>query len=146
MKVENIKRLAQKLRRLRHEEHYDQSTWVSKTACGTAACIAGHAALLAGAKFTKCPCGCGESFVCTLDGQRATIDEVARKFLGLSYDQSMTLFTGAPYEVRGWPEPFRDRWSNAVLGNVREGNKKAERPSRIAADFLDAIADKKVKL
>lgn len=33
---------------MRHAEHFDMGTWGTKTECGTTACIAGHALLLAG--------------------------------------------------------------------------------------------------
>lgn len=36
---------------MRHAEHFDMDTWGAKTECGTTACIAGHALLLAGYKM-----------------------------------------------------------------------------------------------
>lgn len=46
-----LKRLRTRFLRMRHTEHFDMGTWGTKTECGTTACIAGHALLLAGYKL-----------------------------------------------------------------------------------------------
>ena len=145
MNIENIRRLALKMRRLRHEEHYDQGEWVRQTSCGTAACLAGHAAMLAGAKLKihACQCGCGgpsggPGYSCNLDGKDNAIADVARKFLGLTNEQASLLFSASP--ATAWPSEFRTRWVEAKF------SLNNERPSRIAADLLTALADGKVKL
>lgn len=50
MNVELLKKVATKLRRMRHKEHFDMDSYVGETDCGTAACIAGWACLLSGLK------------------------------------------------------------------------------------------------
>lgn len=147
MNVKNIKALAKKLRRLRHEEHYNQSRFVQQTACGTACCIAGHAALLAGYK----PLGSGSNYDPQTDMQKAGdvefVADVAERFLGLTGYQAGILFTGDPAGKRevhniSWPEEFAIRWQKAHRGP----KVKRERPSRIAADLLESIASGKVRL
>lgn len=171
MNVENIRALAKKLRRLRHEEHYDQSGWVEKTSCGTAACIAGHAALLAGYKPFLTP-GCSD-FTCfesnckrvshttfhsekmkDSEGKAERVDTIAKRFLGVAGAKARQLFSGEPdgagYDKNcnpvsetAWPAEYAKRWASAKGGDPAAG---CERPSRVAADLLDAIADGKVKL
>jgi hypothetical protein len=69
---------------------------------------------------------------------------VARELLGLSPKQADRLFSSSPddgyYGGIGWPEPFGERWHEVVQFRSKE------RKSRIAADFLDAIADTNGKI
>lgn len=48
--IELLKRLRTRFLRMRHSEHFDMETLASKTECGTAMCIAGHALELGGVK------------------------------------------------------------------------------------------------
>lgn len=143
MNIENIRALAKKMRRLRHEEHYDQGLYVEKTACGTVACLAGHAALMAGWK----PFKDSEGNVCDYamkgpEGKMKDIATIAKQHLGINTRKAIRLFTPNPEddEYTRWPEEFAARWEAAVFSD------SDERPSRIAADLLDAIAAGKVKL
>jgi hypothetical protein len=80
-----------------HPEQHDQSEWI----CGTAACVAGHAALLGGWKpVFNPPCGT-EGCDCHLttslvekDGQRRGVDLVAVNLLGLAAGTAYELFRG----------------------------------------------------
>lgn len=112
-----IRQVAQKLRRLRHEEHYNQAVVIAKTECGTAACIAGHTLI----EIEKRNGASGD----------------AAEALGLTVRKAARLFCPDPdfCAAHRWPKAFAERWA---------GNK--ERRSRIAADLLDAIADGKVEL
>lgn len=129
-----LRRLARKLRRLRHEEHYRQSTYISRTQCGTAACIGGHAAI-----------EIGRQKVYDHAKKHGRIGELGavRQILGL---RNGRLFAPDPREPWGeryntaWPELFAARWDARLRGE------SDERFSRIAADLLDAIADGTVKL
>lgn len=157
MNVENIRALARKLRRIRHEEHYNQGRWMQRTACGTSACIAGHAAAMAGYRPVRRP-DVGEGPYETIEPDspmpvvvcaerpkaKRKLSEVAREWLGLTHSQESALFSEFP-DV-DWPEPFAQRFDAAKHGAVIEGNNGVERPSRVAADLLDAIAAREVKL
>lgn len=145
MNVEALRALAKKLRRLRHEEHYDQSLYAQKTACGTACCLAGHVAAGLGAKFIfKKEFYIVNPFAmfATLGGRRRRVSSIAREELKLGRVAAARLFSEAP--GLDWPEPFASRWEKRCL--CRRGKDKSRRPSRIAADLLDALADGIVKL
>lgn len=118
-----LRRLARKLRRLRHEEHYDQSTYGTHGDCGTAACIAGHAVSLLGGKFSL------RHWNWMLEGKPANARSIAQRAIRL--EDPDRVFSACP-EVR-WPSPFSDRWNRRW--------QTGERPSRIAADYLDHLAD-----
>lgn len=125
-----LRAVAKKLRGLRHEEHYDQNKVMVKTQCGTAACIGGWAATLAPGVKVDWPFG---SHVLTYKGR--TVKEstlvFARRQLGISNQMARWLFSGGP--TLAWPDAYAQRLTGG------------ERPSRVAADLLDAIADGKVK-
>lgn len=128
-----LRRLARKLRRLRHEEHYDQASYGRNTNCGTAACVAGHALIESGYKFLFGVGGNRQGII--KDGKTFDsfdVSDLAGIELGLSYGDSATLFSASPNS--DWPEPFRSRWAESDDGGT-------ERPSRIAADYLDHLAD-----
>jgi hypothetical protein len=129
---EALRKLARKLRGLRHEEHYSQGSWCNKTACGTAACIAGHLAIQA---------GLSPRVAHEVSGH---IAHVANRLLGpVNTSRLFFAWPEIPFGILdtdpAWPAPFSDRW-RAAKWNM------GERPSRIAADLLDAIADGKVKI
>lgn len=48
-----LKRLRTRFLRMQHAEHFNMDTWGTKTECGTTACIAGHALLLAGYRMRR---------------------------------------------------------------------------------------------
>ena len=123
-----MKKVAARLRRLRHEKHYDQESWAIKTPCGTAACIAGHTLIAAGLSPVQL-------IKFHLDINSPSIEDAAQGLLGLDSGQSCDLFWPSGLL---WPEEFAERFRNA--------KRRRERLSRIAADLLDAVADGKVKL
>lgn len=131
--VEALRALAKKLRRLRHEEHYNQRVWATKTACGTAACVAGHAAVMAGWKLLPQPRHDQSGTCCVKGKDEGAVEVVGAEVLGL--DWPCNLFSEDP--ATSWPEPFRSRW--------KKRERSGERPSRIAADYLEAIANGEVE-
>jgi hypothetical protein len=143
-----LRRLARKLRRLRHEEHFNQSTWAQVGLCGTAACIAGHAVIEAGWRPVEDPDEPEMGYLTHCrkgNGRIEDIEGAAARLLGLPSpddrdcwgdDEIYDLFSGDAGHQ--WPKPYADRWLNKT--------ETGERPSRIAADLLDAIADGKVSL
>lgn len=138
-----LRRLARKLRRLRHEEHYAQEVTAVKTSCGTAACIAGHTVDELKYRLVFEPRLQHDRGDLALDeclhpmtGKPVSVIEAARKELGLSQDAACALFSAYPTE--SWPEVYASRLAR------RDDTK--ERPSRIAADLLDAIADTNGKI
>jgi len=76
-----------------HPEEWRQSDWASKSACGTAYCVAGHAVVMSGytASFSSKNWATG---FCVKDGRRGHIDTVAREVLGLDLWQAQDLFHG----------------------------------------------------
>lgn len=130
MNAENLRILAHELRA--DPESYDQSTLGRVTDCGTVACIAGHATWLSG----EVP-----------RGKIADGAEIARKWLGLDFDESEILFTAWPMKCsedcetcKGWPAGWGSRFLAAQSGDSPES------PAHVAADLLDALADGKVSL
>jgi hypothetical protein len=125
-----LRAVAKKLRGLRHEGHYDQTEVMVKTDCGTAACIGGWAAKLAPGVKVDWPFG---KYNLTYKGR--TVKEstlvFARRRLGINKRLASWLFSGGA--TLAWPDAYAQRLAGG------------ERPSRVAADLLDAIADGKVK-
>jgi hypothetical protein len=148
MNKQLIERLAVKLSRIRHEEHYNQSVWAKQTKCGTAACIAGHAAIEAGWEpIDKAHYGFHIDEACK-SGKWGDISEVARKALRLTETQAFILFD---HDGSHWPEPFNQRFSKALRKlpwKPANSKRKAriERPSRVAAALLRAVLKGEVKL
>lgn len=70
-----------------HPEEWDQTDWASMTSCGTACCVAGHAAVMTG--HTPDFRGYGSTHV-TSDGRY--ICDVAREELRLEHWQADDLF------------------------------------------------------
>lgn len=81
-----IRKLIARLRRIK-PERYNQSRW-----CGTACCIAGHAARMEGWK------NAGWAFV-RKDGEKVSVEYVARRILGLDSWEAGNLFDGTAH---GW--------------------------------------------
>lgn len=130
-----LRALVTKLRRLRHEEHYDQGVFVDKTSCGTAACIAGQALLMAGYKPAVGGASC--DFI-DPKGRVGFAQDQAINLLGLTPDEAEILFTAEP--GGRWPDKFARRWD--ALPSTRRSRKALppkKRPSRIAADLLEAF-------
>lgn len=126
--VPMLRQLAERMRNLPDEAMYRQEVYAMSAPCGTACCIAGHAVILAGYRLVRGETG---EFVCEKEaGELLDIHDVAVELLGLS--QWCDLFDGDP-EV-DWPEPFAGRWEHALEFG-------GERPSRIAADYLDHLAN-----
>jgi hypothetical protein len=140
-----LRKVAAKLRGLRHEKHYDQSTYGQSNDCGTAACIAGWTVLLSGYRLPlpKTAAEAADVYAICIgpDGKRLKIHTVARGLLGLTANQAANLFDGG---ACSWPAEYSERFDDALY--PVKGETPKERPSRIAADLLDAIADGKVSL
>lgn len=118
--------VARRLRNLKHEEHYNQATWVAGTICGTTCCIAGHTLLAAGLTPKQ---------LMRVDDGDGTPD-LARRLLGLTDAQADRLFSADTSE---WPEEYAARFMNTSPWGD-------ERPSRVAADLLEAIAQGRVEI
>lgn len=138
LRVRRLRALAGRLRRLRCEEHFDQQIWMVRRPCGTAACVAGHALIMKGGpRIRKLLAGLrrndpGDYFAS--DDARA-----AAEYLRLSHPEAEVLFTSSPQLF--WPEPFGSRWHRSYKRWRPTYRDPSRRKSRIAADFLDAIAD-----
>lgn len=116
---------AKRLRALKHEEHYNQGIWATETSCGTAGCIAYHVVMSA---------GCPSHGALNLP---FGVKKTARVLLGLAPAEIETLFSD---DGRNWPSAFGKRFDDTVCG------RSIERPSRVAADLLEALAKGRVKL
>jgi hypothetical protein len=142
MKREMLRKLARRLRRLRHQEHYDQRVVAARSACGTRACLAGHAVMMVDRKLPLDRDSWSES---EQPWDDVKILDRARVILGLTYVQADRLFTARPgYGEDCWPPEFAERW--CATAQVPKPKHKERWPSRIAADLLDALADGKVEL
>jgi hypothetical protein len=85
-----------------HPQEWDQQTWITKADCGTVACFAGWAVLLAHPEAeavygVPCSCGACDRVAATanavrLGGRKASIEDVARDALGLTCKEGMRLF------------------------------------------------------
>jgi len=77
-----------------HPETHNQHDWGYETACGTTMCVAGHAAVLSGAKLNYFDFGNErKAYECTLpDGTITGIDRYAQEMLGLTDEQADNLF------------------------------------------------------
>lgn len=71
-----------------HPEEHDQQQW-----CGTACCIAGHAALMTGWQMQTFSCGSTSSYL-TRDGLRDHAESIAMEELGLGRAEAYELFSG----------------------------------------------------
>jgi hypothetical protein len=74
-----------------HPEAWDQGEWAARSHCGTTACFAGTAVILAGYDFDFCYTDVDATDVLT---NGLSIREVARIELGLSYPEANQLFYG----------------------------------------------------
>lgn len=105
-------------------EAYDQNTFGSEadTPCGTRACIAGHALILAGLRSAA---EINDRFDDYLD-EKFDVPAEAARALGLSRGEAGVLFAFGD----DWPEPYGPAFTVAETD--------AER-ARVAADYLDHI-------
>lgn len=102
MNVELLKKVATKLRRMRHKQHFTMPVFARKTECGTAFCIGGLGLILKGYKpvfddplFTQ-----AVTFISTT-GRRCKAWPSARRLFGLTSKQAARLF-----EKENWPDRF----------------------------------------
>lgn len=105
MNIELLKKVRNRLRRMKHKEHFVMRVFVSKNECGTAACIGGHALLIAGYKPTTWDEAVQEFKEVIPPGKKKAIPiwEAARQALGLDETEAGKLF------VKGrWPDQFRE--------------------------------------
>lgn len=148
MNKEFILRLAEHMETLRHEDHYNQQCWSSvidinrpATACNTAGCLAGHAAILGG--FTLDPendCAFKDhgNLVMVRD-----IVEVAAELMGVA--TYSCIFTG--FAESRWPEAYGDalRTANEAVRVARVCRRRLppreNRPSGVAARLLRAAVE-----
>lgn len=89
-----------------HPEEWDQEQWATKTMCGTAFCLAGHVAVMAGHKLAWERC-CSDDFTASFTTDGEAIYDVARRLLGLGLGQAQDLFSGANDLERLWELAFR---------------------------------------
>ena len=132
MNVENLRTLAHELRA--DPDTFDQRSW-----CGTACCIAGHAAAMSGYEPRH-------------DFDWEGVEAAARGWLDLPGRDAYVLYATA----QSWPQPFKERFLTAVygpldgdgepVGDVPYGHGSVELPAFVAADLLDALAAGKVTL
>ncbi len=75
------------------ESEWDQSTWASRTGCGTACCVAGKAALLDGwqPEFADEP-GVNYTIIFAKGGRTWPVDDIAQDVLGLTDEEADDLF------------------------------------------------------
>jgi hypothetical protein len=86
--VPNVHLLQQTLSYIEtHPEEWQQGEW----RCGTNACFAGHAALLAGARWVH-PDHQFDDYVITPDAQEVFVADFAQQVLELNGDQASVLF------------------------------------------------------
>lgn len=93
---------------------FDMSNWMAKDSCGTAACIAGHAAILSGQPFDA---------TAWMDDE-ASIEGIASRWLGFkNTEDAEKLFIPTDYGYRGALENITRRRAAAVLRNFAETGK-----------------------
>lgn len=122
--------LATRMRRLRHEDHYEQSDFYRETACGATGCLALHTLIAAGASSETI------RKIATDKNTDLTIWDAATNLLGLRGEEHTLFGVGV-----SWPEPYASR-----LRKARFSINSDELPSRVAADLLEAVANGKVKV
>lgn len=143
MNTQALLDLAARLRALPDAE-FDMANWWAQSddGCGTVACLAGHAALMAGATVPKCAdsfCGSGSSFI--YHKHRVNAPAFAQKVLGLSNAQAAALFHSG---LDGWPVEYRQRYKCAHPRMTQPVSGESTRI--IAAELLEALARGEVQL
>ena len=131
MNVELLKKVATKLKRMRHKKHFDMRDWAKKTDCGTAACIAGHVLLGEGYKLKFEPHPYSPKFI-SPKGHLVDPEIAARRILKLSEGQAERLF-----KAMQWPGKFGGGWAR-----YNDRNPKFNNPKVAAARIEHFIATK----
>jgi hypothetical protein len=112
MNVELLRKVAGKLRRMRHKKHFDMSDWGSKNECGTTACIAGWALLESGYRVKTAKeeneYGERESVFYAPSGKPVDPFSAAQRLLGLKYNQASRLFHDDEWPFTDDDEPVFD--------------------------------------
>ena len=109
---------------------HDQTWYFMQTECGTAACFAGTACLLSGDTPTWWD-EHGLSQMTRHDGQVYPVRSRAQELLGLTYDESITLFWG--YNTKAMLDLMvADLVQGRELGTVEDYRVKASRPLQVA--------------
>ncbi len=75
------------------ESEWDQSTWASRTGCGTVCCVAGKTALLNGWK-PEFENGADYTIIFAKGGRTWPVDDIAQDVLGLTDEEADDLFEG----------------------------------------------------
>jgi hypothetical protein len=134
MNVRRLRRLARFVQK--NAERYDQGEW-----CGTKACLAGHAAFLAGIKEEKI--FNSRLFSSPFIKQQGFIEDIASRWLGLTSVQASLLFDGLTppdnfplFDRDLWPRKFADRYRKAKTDRAR---------ARVAADRIEHFIKSKGK-
>ena len=112
-------------------ETYDQEFWWNQDGggedgCGTPACIAGHAVVLA-----------GKTKEMLAEGWYSLTASLAAEWLGIEYWFREELFSDFPHH--SWPEPFAAEWEDSYRLKTAPGRRNRQR--KIAAAYLRHLAD-----
>lgn len=131
MNIERVRKLATYMRSL-DEKQYDQTDYGRETACGVVACLAGHTVVMERGKLPhRVVYGFNSETVSVVDDVKVRADAAQLLDVG----EMDRLFTSCPEQ--GWPEEFADRWDY----RLPKAADKSRRPTHIAADYLDFLAD-----
>jgi hypothetical protein len=117
MNIQRLRKLAKYI--LAYPSKYDQNSF-----CGTQACLAGHAAILAGIPVSEI---INDSYSYSTILNEFIIKEKAQKYLQLTKEQGERLFspTFPPDELEfffpeeSWPEKFNNRYEKAKTPRTR---------------------------
>ncbi len=121
--------------------------------CGTAYCMAGHAALATGAKLTRDDVDGVEtnaylspSTIITPDGQRKSVEDYGREVLNLTEDQANVLFAGSngAYQIECMIRALEDN-PRDTLWNVQD-EARAATAKRRAFEKLYGFGDPEHKV
>lgn len=97
MNIKLLKKIITRLRRMRHPQHFNMDFYGEKNACGTTACIAGHALLLEGYRCTG-----WDTFVIDSLADPVNPATEAEERLDLTTNEADRLFY-----VGNWPKEFK---------------------------------------
>ena len=91
---------------------FDMTTWLEERSCGTVGCFAGHTVLELGYRSSWAGAGyCIKDDLEGFESYSVNVSEVARNALGLTTDESESLFEA--YDEVGYPATKEDvimRW------------------------------------
>ena len=116
MNIGLLKKVEQKLRRMRHTDHFSMEDWAHRNECGTTACIAGHALLMEGFNIPKTQTDSlpGVQRFISPDGKTLRPMPTARKLLDLTERQAERLFF-----AQDWPEQFKENCNDPKVAANR---------------------------